>query len=555
MSLIAYYTSLLGNISPGLAGIICLASSTLLILIGWVVRTRILTPYRHLPSPPGLSLKHNHSSLTYSTPFGQKWGDWFKTYGNTIVVRVAPYHREEILTIDPGFVRYVHANVNDFEGSPRLGRAMVDMGIHGAISCAKGEKRQKIRAVFERSCSLAAMRGYFPRFINLAYKARDKIMEELESDTEKRSGKKPINPSTHAVGYQMGIVSTVLFGFNEEDIAKGRSTEVRDTIMAFHKARSELKWWDTKSLFRTPRYRRYNRSRDQLAVVGKKLLRDKQEKITRAFGQDLKSDDILEAGDDIISTWCRLNMSKDIPASQKISDQDLADNVPIAMAATLDVSRMMIYEIIHRLASHRDIQDKLRKEFSALPEEPSLDDLAKVAYLDAFLDELVRIDNAYTTIERTCTRTCVVPLHDPITLSNGQTVNSITVHKGTDVSIPIWNLSADERLYGSDATEFRPERHLDGSTKGAEGGTAIHATWGSSAGFSGGQRGCPVYQYPLAFMRAFIFVMVRSFEISEPTDQDVKIWVSSSAERREHRVNNKPVTWIPTIFKPISQDV
>lgn len=48
----------------------------------------------------------------------------------------------------------------------------------------------------------------------------------------------------------------------------------------------------------------------------------------------------------------------------------------------------------------------------------------------------------------------------------------------------------DTDLYGADAAEFRPERFLDG-TVAPDTARLLGSTWGSSAGFSGGGRGCP----------------------------------------------------------------
>ncbi|ORX34510.1 cytochrome P450 [Kockovaella imperatae] len=567
MSAFGLYRSSFGELFPVIAAL-DIAVAGLLLGVAWILRARVLTPYNHLPcercnfhpsftrtdhssAPPGLSLKHDHSSLSLGKPYGSTWREWFKTYGSTMLIRVAPYYRPVILTKDPSFIRHVFANINDFEGSPRFSKAFKLMGLNGALPGVHGERRQRIRAVYGRSASLAAMRAKFPQMLKVA----NKVKQEISQASEVVNGQ-PFNPAPHVIAFQMGILSKIVFGFTDEEIVNGKPKEFQDILAEYLKSRQSLRWWDlhTHRILPSGRWRKHQHNRRCIANFGKRVLREKQAKITGAFGHDLKVEEIDEMGDDIITSWCRYNMANDIPENQKISDEDLVDNVPLAIIATMDVSRLIDTEILHRLAISPDIQARLRDELSALPDEPSLEDLSKVKYLEAFIEEIVRINNPYTTIERTCTRTSVVPLRDPIQMSNGKTVDSITVHAGTDVSVAVYQVAQDESLYGSDPEAFRPERHLGGSCEKVDGGVALHAAWGSSVGFSGGGRGCPVYQFPLAFMRAFIFVMVRSFEISEPKDQNVEVWTHTVADIRQWKINGKVATYIPTIFTPIIQD-
>jgi cytochrome P450 len=52
----------------------------------------------------------------------------------------------------------------------------------------------------------------------------------------------------------------------------------------------------------------------------------------------------------------------------------------------------------------------------------------------------------------------VVPLHEPVTTTTGETVNSIVIPKGTLIVVPIHVLNTLETYWGEDSTAFKPER-------------------------------------------------------------------------------------------------
>jgi len=66
-------------------------------------------------------------------------------------------------------------------------------------------------------------------------------------------------------------------------------------------------------------------------------------------------------------------------------------------------------------------------------------------------------------------------------------------------------------IWGEDANEFRPERHLPPPDTAH----AIPGVWGNLLTFLGGQRNCIGYRFALAEMKAILFVLIRGFKFEE----------------------------------------
>lgn len=78
----------------------------------------------------------------------------------------------------------------------------------------------------------------------------------------------------------------------------------------------------------------------------------------------------------------------------------------------------------------------------------------------------------------------VIPLSEPITLSDGTTTDTLPITKGQVIYIPIASLQRLPELWGDDAAEFRPERFLEEDLFGRKDKTK-YALWGDLLVFGG----------------------------------------------------------------------
>ena len=169
------------------------------------------------------------------------------------------------------------------------------------------------------------------------------------------------------------------------------------------------------------------------------------------------------------------------------------------------------------LSYHPDVQDTLRAELgnelgAADPKYEHLVD--GLPYLDAFTSEVLRLHSPFNALTRvvssvplgpfqfmTITQANeddVIPLSQPIQTATGEMTNRVSVSKGTLIRIPITAINKSQLLWGDDASEFNPQRWLDGRmSEGDRGVRAVDVEgYRHLLTFGGyGPRTCPGRQF------------------------------------------------------------
>jgi len=170
----------------------------------------------------------------------------------------------------------------------------------------------------------------------------------------------------------------------------------------------------------------------------------------------------------------------------KIGLEDVYNHISTFIIAGFETTATSIAYAVWELARHPDKQLKLREELSALPGEASLKDMQeRLPYLDAILKETLRLYPALAYMERVSTKFDIIPLRDPVKLSNGQTTSEIVVYPGQTVIIPIIAIHRQEDVW-KDPDTFRPERWLEEMPPDDR----LNTGWENILAFSDGPRSC-----------------------------------------------------------------
>ncbi|KAF5343004.1 hypothetical protein D9758_013695 [Tetrapyrgos nigripes] len=208
---------------------------------------------------------------------------------------------------------------------------------------------------------------------------------------------------------------------------------------------------------------------DYMWNLSKEIYLDKKRAL--AEGDDAVAKQIGK-GKDIISILLKLNTEADGKDQLQLDEDEVLGQMSYVYAShaqeiailTVDHERNMIFaafdttsgaltRILHLLAIHPEVQDKLREEIleaRAKNEDLSYDQLMSLPYLDVVLRETLRLANQNT----------VLPLSDPIIGIDGTKMSEILIPKNALMLVSVLNSNRSQALWGSDAGEWKPERWL-----------------------------------------------------------------------------------------------
>lgn len=165
------------------------------------------------------------------------------------------------------------------------------------------------------------------------------------------------------------------------------------------------------------------------------------------------------------------NLSTDIPQDQRLSDDDILNNINTFMFAGSDTSSLSLTWTLWLLAKNPEVQDRLREELSTIPCPESFGDLSadeidslydnisELPYLDKVIKEALRLVPPIHSSLRVAGQDDIIPTSQPYKIQKpGGTVtvtSPIRVTKGTIVHVPIEAFNLDKFVWGADAWEFK----------------------------------------------------------------------------------------------------
>ncbi|KAJ7152027.1 cytochrome P450 [Mycena filopes] len=178
----------------------------------------------------------------------------------------------------------------------------------------------------------------------------------------------------------------------------------------------------------------------------------------------------VENSNDIMSLLLRSN--KTAAEGMTFIDAELVAQISMIIHAGTDTTSSALNRIIHLLALHSEVQEKLRGEIIATAASMGHDELVGLPYLDGVVRETLRLYPPVTAMTRTC---------------------SIPVPKGCEVTIAISAANHNKGIWGADALEFRPERWVDGRARGVT--VRMSGVYGNMMTFVGGGRSCIGFKF------------------------------------------------------------
>jgi len=191
----------------------------------------------------------------------------------------------------------------------------------------------------------------------------------------------------------------------------------------------------------------------------------------------------LEGREDILSL---LIAAKD-EAGQGLSDQDIMDQLLTIVFAGHETTAVMLAWAFYFLHQNPDALERLRKEIAALGENPEPETIVKQPYLEAVINETLRLKPPVHVIHRRTVR--------PMTLLGYE------LPAGTVVAAGAYATHRLESLY-PEPEKFSPERFLQRTFSPFE-----FLPWG------GGARRCLGAAFAMYEMKIVLYTILKEYEL------------------------------------------
>ncbi|KAK0567950.1 hypothetical protein OC861_002401 [Tilletia horrida] len=245
---------------------------------------------------------------------------------------------------------------------------------------------------------------------------------------------------------------------------------------------------------------------------------------------------------DVLSLMVRANISESVRPSQRLSDEELMNMIPVLIVAGHETTSTSLAWGVWNLVKDKNsllIQKRLREELSA--ELTSYGEnwrsdaaiLDRLPYLDGVVRETLRLHPPAPGLAREAPFDDVIPLSRPVKLRDGTMTDKIKISKGQAIDFCVIWLNTNKETWGDDGKNFKPERwlpashkHFDKRLQIDERVKELQGVWSHLMTFGSGTQQCIGQRLAILEMKYVLAALVHSFELlppNLPSEPPVKI--------------------------------
>ncbi|KAJ7458543.1 cytochrome P450 [Mycena latifolia] len=473
------------------------------------IYAELTSPLRRLPGPKSAHWLYGNLREIIDDQDSGLAERWVAEYGHTIKVHLV-FGLSQLYTTDAKALHHVLTHTAIYQKSEQQREALGRI-VGPGILVVEGDVHKQQRKIMNPSFGAPQVRALTGIFVDKSNQLRDIWVAEAAQN----GGVARVDALSWLSKATLDIIG--LAGFNYDINALGAKegdapNELVEAFEATFKAETEgvgalriiqsliplLRDIPTK----TERIERASQA--TIARIGWKLLADCKREVaengTFETGQ----------GRDLLTLLVRANTSKEIPESQRLSDEDVIAQVPTFLVAGHETTSTAVTWALFALSQNVPTQTRLREELlSVSTDNPTMDELNELKYLDCVVRETLRLYAPVPSTSRFAMQDDVVPLGTPVTDSAGTTHEHLRIRKGQMVIVPILALNRDVDIWGPDAMEFIPERWESATPPS----NAIPGVWGEMLTFLGGPRSCIGFRFSLVETKALLFSLIRALEV------------------------------------------
>ncbi|KAJ7248691.1 cytochrome P450 [Mycena rebaudengoi] len=483
---------------------------------------------RDLPGPPVQKWFGNHLRHVLNptvTPFVHEI--FVQYYGRTVRIRGLGPWDERLLTLDPLSVSHILQNTAIYVKPWQSRRAITNLIGCGMLS-AEGQVHKRQRRVALPAFSAQNMRSLVDISFKKGIQLRDAWVDLLGSETESTSVRIDVYQFLSRVTFDvMGLAgfdynfNSVQDETNELLIAYKDMFEVAISQSTMFRKLLSIYLPTINQLFPDTTVRTVQRCQAVIHRVAGRLIHEKKQKI--AEGEKSGFHSAFWPFLPLKAMTVKSNTAADLPPEQRISDDDILNNINTFMFAGSDTSSLTLTWTLLLLAQNVGIQDRLRTELLSVAQEfpRDLSELSEdqIQSLHSALSGLPFLHN----VTRESLR-LIPPLHSTarVATQNNEGTNitkhSFIVPKGTFVHLSIEAFNLDKAFWGEDAWEFKPDR-WDSLPEAVQ-----QYPWHFSniLTFSTGPRACPGFRFTLIEIKTLYYILLTNFVFRETKDKIAK---------------------------------
>lgn len=497
---------------------------------------------------------------------------WEQAYGSTFVYK-GFVGGCRLMTTDPVAIAYILRNAYDYPKPDFVRESLATMaaGHHGLL-VVEGDEHRRQRKILTPAFSSAHIKTLTPIFWQKAVELRDN-WRSFPAHTQ-------IDALSWLSRATLDIIGLAGFGYKFESLASSSApTPSSEFAPGSHdKEPNELSAafaviFSTARKFRAitilqawfPFLRKFRRNsetmrkaRATMRKIGLQLIDERQEQVLEELHATHDPTETIKPrlGRDLLSVLIRSNNATS--AKERMSSLEILSQISTFIAAGHETTASGLSWCLFALAQHPQARQRLRQELreldakiprcdcfsaqSSSQSEPQShhrfcdftspehrlaieEALGNCKYLDWIIRESLRLHAPITSTMRVCMRDeDEVPVSGPLGPGDlggyvdceGNRRFSVKLRKHDIITIPIQAINKSKRLWGEDASVFRPERweDLPDAVKLIPGLFAHTLTFLNGNGtMTGGNRGCIGWKFALTEIQILLYVLLRDMDI------------------------------------------
>nr|AVZ23833.1 cytochrome P450 [Thanatephorus cucumeris] len=417
------------------------------------------SPLRNLQGPESNNLIFGHLEMLQEAQTGDIWEQWIDRYGKTFRWRRF-FGAYELCTTDMRAINYIMSRDTMFPKSRRLRVALARILGEGLLS-AEPEAHKRQRRIMNPSFNTPHIRNLVPIFWSKANQLRDIWLERLRDKTDGET----IDVLLGTTCATLDIIGIAGFGYEFHSLEGKDEDELAKAFMSVFNS-NDKKPSSIGLFFMIISHRlgiptkvslRLKANLATIRRIGMEIVEDKK----KILHQNRGGDEFY--GQDLLTLLIKSNIAPDIEKDQAMTDEEIFGQISTFLAAGHETTSSTTSWALYALAKHPEVQTKLRQELlkAGLGDEPSMEELEKISYLNNFVREVLRVHAVVPLTSREADCDTIIPVGESYIDSHGNIQHGIRVQKGDSISIPILAMNRAKDVWGEDALDFKPERWND----------------------------------------------------------------------------------------------